>query len=1410
MLGAALLAGATGAGTPSGAAPPPVSAPHQHHHTTGVPRPDAAGPGFLLAAGEAATPRGAAECDPQAVVREYAVVALAVDITLNRYLDHDPRGRMYALEEDLARIRAEEARNAAARSGSGEPAVSVGVQGDAIQPLALRVVPGECLRIRFRNDLPGGEPAGIDLHGGTLTIAGTDPPRPALGSEPGALVEPGRTVTYEWMVAAGEPEGPHYFHSHGPLEREHALRGLFGAVIVEPAGSTWTDPRSGAPLKAGWDAVVTPGSGPAFREFALFYHEVGDETYQVVDRAGAFVPLVDPLTQAYRPDGRALNYRSEPFLNRLALQQRVAGVFDESLAYSSYTFGDPATPVLRSYLGDPVKQRVVHGGSEVFHVHHVHGGGVRWKRQPGEEPNRFDAGLDKHPPLRPEATERTDSQSIGPSETYDLVNECGSGGCQQTVGDLMVHCHVFHHYFGGMWGLWRVYNTTQDGPASTDDLPPLLELPDRGERTEPAVTSDRLLGTSVEWAGRRLDVGLAELTDVVTRQLPPPAVPRDYDASVFDWARDGDVFLGQPETTQVWPGYRPRRPGTRPPLLFDRDTGKLAYPFLRPHLGQRPPFAPEHGPAPYLDPVRAGPDPPDPGANGPASICPAGARGREIDLTAISVPVSLNPKLVDGQGQLFVLREQLETVRSDPAARVPLVLRANAGEHCLDVLLRSELTDTDATPFSKVSAHVHFMQFDVQGSDGVTTGFNYEQTVRPFRAAGAAVTVSTSPGATAVRLSDAARFQPGTLVGVGLDRDDELEFRHVTAVASDLVTLDAPLAHAHAAGEVVSTEFVRHRWYPDTQFGTAFLHDHTNVLASGRHGLFGAVVVEPPHSTYHDPHTGAELVSGPIADIHTAHPVSADITGSFREAVLLIQDDNPLTAVGRSSGSSINLRAEPPEARGRDPAARFDTADSPATPVVEAYVGDPLVLRTLVGAANDVHTMHVDGHWFRAEPWSGTSAPTNTVSLGISERFDLSVARAGGPQGRPGDYLFYNGRSFKLREGSWGVLRVRDGPSTPGLQPLPGRDPPAARPGPICPDGAPRKGFDVAAVETPLPMLGGRTGKVFALSGERAATRSVQKRPEPLVLHVNVGDCVEVRLTNNTGQPVSLHADLLAFDPVTSGGIANGHGPPQTVAPGAEHNYTWYASPEVGATTALLRDWGDVLANPSDGLYGAVVVGPVGSRYTDPVTGEDAAAGSSSQVDVHPPAARPYREFTLFFQDEDAGLGTHRMPYAKAVDGAVGVNYGTSEEVGVASTPLLEASVGDLIRINLLAPSSEQVQVFGVEGHRWAREPGRSGTDLLSSVAFGGMDARTLWLDAGGPGALTGDYRYGNARAAYREAGQWGVLRAHPACLRPPAVQPLDESCGASATTLGGVVLTVMAVAGTALVWWRRRRAQSR
>ena len=374
--------------------------------------------------------------------------------------------------------------------------------------------------------------------------------------------------------------------------------------------------------------------------------------------------------------------------------------------------------------------------------------------------------------------------------------------------------------------------------------------------------------------------------------------------------------------------------------------------------------------------------------------------------------------------------------------------------------------------------------------------------------------------------------------------------------------------------------------------------------------------------------------------------------------------------------------------------------------------------------------------------------------------------------------------------------------------------------------------YDVDAVEVPLPMLGGGKGKVYVLETDRVPVVAGRKPPQPLVLHVGVGDCVKVALHNDTrGGPVSFHVDQLAFDPRTSGGVAAGYDPPQSVAPGRTRSYTYYASPEVGQTTALVRDWGDVLHNPGLGLYGAVVVGPRGASYRDPATGRDLAGRSSWRADVVPASGPSYRDFSLFFQDQDEGIGNHHMPYTTSVEGVVGLNYQTAPFAtrltkvpdpgrvyslsahGDPPTPRPAAYVGDRVRLHVLAPWSEQAQVFSLEGHEWPVEPGVRGTTLVSSVQVGGLEAITIEPagGAGGRARLAGDYLYGDHRMPYLEAGLWGVFRVRPQCAvagslhRLPGEHPTCGRRHRGPAALGPAAGICAMVVGVTLAWRRRR-----
>lgn len=51
------------------------------------------------------------------------------------------------------------------------------------------------------------------------------------------------------------------------------IHGLFGAIIVEAEESTWLDPETGKELESGLFADIYHPVKPAFREYAVFFHD---------------------------------------------------------------------------------------------------------------------------------------------------------------------------------------------------------------------------------------------------------------------------------------------------------------------------------------------------------------------------------------------------------------------------------------------------------------------------------------------------------------------------------------------------------------------------------------------------------------------------------------------------------------------------------------------------------------------------------------------------------------------------------------------------------------------------------------------------------------------------------------------------------------------------------------------------------------------------------------------------------------------------------------------------------------------------------------------------------------------------------------------------------------------------------
>jgi hypothetical protein len=223
----------------------------------------------------------------------------------------------------------------------------------------------------------------------------------------------------------------------------HRHHGLFGALLVEPAGATWTDPATGAPATGPVADVhwTENGKATSAREFAAIWQD----GLTLRDKGGAVLPIPLPAGHTpaeldpYERGHRGINYQTERFAPRLAANN------DPAWVMSSALHGDPATPVFRAYAGDRVWLRVLQGADR-GRAHTVVVAGHGWHYQ-AADPNstiRSAAGM-----LLPET-----------GWTFDLIG--GAGGPAHRPGDYLVRDGLVHNQVNaGLWFLLRVEAATR-------------------------------------------------------------------------------------------------------------------------------------------------------------------------------------------------------------------------------------------------------------------------------------------------------------------------------------------------------------------------------------------------------------------------------------------------------------------------------------------------------------------------------------------------------------------------------------------------------------------------------------------------------------------------------------------------------------------------------------------------------------------------------------------------------------------------------------------------------------------------------------------------------------------------------------------------------------------------------------
>lgn len=229
---------------------------------------------------------------------------------------------------------------------------------EEVQPLVIRVNLGDEVRIRFCHSL--NRPLSIHVQGLAYDVNTSDGACVGFNQDSTTRKE----IYYTWYA---QHEGVYLFHDMSDCSSGEAstnIHGLFGAIIVEPPEATWLDPQTGEELRSGLFADIYHPTMPAFREYAVFFHD----ELEIKDKNGN--QPMDHHT-GLPSATTAISYRAEPMRNRMPMTHDPADS-GEDVSMSSWVYGDPAPFIPRAYVGDPAKIRLIHGGVKETHVFHLH------------------------------------------------------------------------------------------------------------------------------------------------------------------------------------------------------------------------------------------------------------------------------------------------------------------------------------------------------------------------------------------------------------------------------------------------------------------------------------------------------------------------------------------------------------------------------------------------------------------------------------------------------------------------------------------------------------------------------------------------------------------------------------------------------------------------------------------------------------------------------------------------------------------------------------------------------------------------------------------------------------------------------------------------------------------------------
>jgi hypothetical protein len=259
----------------------------------------------------------------------------------------------------------------------------------------------------------------------------------------------GKTIKYQWYAGKID-RGSNGSLNYTPVEFgalnllasdpmfQHP-NGMFGQMIIEPAGSTWQcgeagslqpcDPSGAPPPSSRASASVTVGN-TSFREFSVMISDA----------------LITSSTSS------AINYRTEPKSQRYLSSAKDFSCMTSNLLVQpgsnpSVAIGEPQTPIFTAGIGDQVRFRMTHpmgtGDSQVFTVH-----GHNWQRNPYQKNSTTIASNNLSQWLG-------SRDNHGSTDHFDLVID-KAGGTLGRSGDYLYTAYLPDQALLGAWGIFRV------------------------------------------------------------------------------------------------------------------------------------------------------------------------------------------------------------------------------------------------------------------------------------------------------------------------------------------------------------------------------------------------------------------------------------------------------------------------------------------------------------------------------------------------------------------------------------------------------------------------------------------------------------------------------------------------------------------------------------------------------------------------------------------------------------------------------------------------------------------------------------------------------------------------------------------------------------------------------------------